>query len=36
MGRQYLNKLVAEYPDGTFAKQAQEELRALEASVTKQ
>jgi len=36
MGRQYLNKLVAEYPDGTFAKQAQEELRALDASVTKQ
>jgi outer membrane protein assembly factor BamD (BamD/ComL family) len=36
MGRQYLNKLVAEYPDGAFAKQAQEELRALDASVTKQ
>ncbi len=32
MGRQYLNKLVTDYPNGLFTKQAQEELRALEAS----
>jgi len=31
MGRVYLNKLVTDYPNGAFAKQAQEELRALEA-----
>jgi hypothetical protein len=30
MGRQYLNKLIAEYPNGSQAKQAQEELRELE------
>jgi hypothetical protein len=30
MGRQYLNKLIAEYPNGSHAKQAQEELRELE------
>ena len=29
MGKMYLNKLVAEYPNGSYAKQAQEELRAL-------
>ena len=32
MGKTYLTKLITEYPNGTFAKQAQEELRALEAS----
>ena len=32
MGRQYLNKLVAEYPNGSYAKEAQEELRALDAA----
>lgn len=31
MGRQYLNKLVTDYPNGSFTKQAQEELRALDA-----
>ncbi|HEU4767816.1 MAG TPA: outer membrane protein assembly factor BamD [Pyrinomonadaceae bacterium] len=31
MGRQYLNKLVAEYPNGSYAKEAQEALRALDA-----
>jgi len=31
MGRDYLNKLVKDYPDSEFAKQAREELRALEA-----
>ena len=30
MGKMYLNKLVAEYPNGSYAKQAQEELRALD------
>lgn len=30
MGRQYLNKLVSDYPNGSFTKQAQDELRALE------
>src|SRR5262245_43186803 len=30
MGRMYLNKLITEYPDGTYAKQAQEELRVLD------
>ncbi|HEU4714504.1 MAG TPA: hypothetical protein VFS76_23265 [Pyrinomonadaceae bacterium] len=32
MGRLYLNKLITEYPNGSFAKQAQEELRGLEAA----
>jgi outer membrane protein assembly factor BamD (BamD/ComL family) len=32
MGRAYLNKLITEYPNGSYAKQAQEELRALEAA----
>ena len=32
MGKTYLNKLIAEYPNGQFAKQAQEELRALGAA----
>ncbi len=32
MGRQYLTKLVTDYPNGEYAKQAQEELRALGAS----
>ena len=30
MGKAYLNKLITEYPNGTYTKQAQEELRALE------
>lgn len=29
MGRDYLTKLVKDYPDSQYAKQAQEELRAL-------
>ena len=32
MGKLYLNKLVTEYPNGDFTKQAQEELRALGAT----
>jgi len=35
MGKMYLNKLIAEYPNGSYAKQAQEELRALEAAPSK-
>ena len=31
LGKTYLNKLITEYPDGSYSKQAQEELRALEA-----
>ena len=31
MGVDYLNKLIKDYPDGSFAKQAREELRLLEA-----
>jgi outer membrane protein assembly factor BamD (BamD/ComL family) len=31
MGRDYLKKLVNDYPTSEYAKQAQEELRALEA-----
>ena len=31
MGRDYLNKLIKDYPDSQYVKQAQEELRALEA-----
>jgi hypothetical protein len=31
MGREYLNKLIKDYPDSPFAKQAQEELRLLDA-----
>lgn len=31
MGRDYLQKLIKDYPNGSFAKQAQEELRALDA-----
>src|ERR1700754_4224786 len=31
MGRDYLNKLIKDYPDGAFTKQAREELRLLEA-----
>ena len=30
MGKMYLNKLITDYPNGSFTKQAQEELRALE------
>jgi hypothetical protein len=30
MGKAYLNKLITEYPNGSFAKQAQEELQTLE------
>lgn len=36
MGRMYLTKLVNEYPDGRYTKQAREELRALEAVGRKQ
>ena len=32
MGRDYLNKLITDHPNGPFAKQAQEELRLLEAT----
>ena len=31
MGRQYLNKLITDYPESDYAKQAREELKALEA-----
>jgi hypothetical protein len=31
-GRQYLNRLVNEYPDSTFRKQAEAELRQLDAT----
>ena len=31
MGRDYLNKLIKDYPESPFAKQAQEELRTLTA-----
>ena len=31
MGRQYLNKLVNDYPESQYARQAREELKALEA-----
>jgi hypothetical protein len=31
MGRGYLTKLITDYPNSPYAKQAQEELRALEA-----
>ena len=30
MGREYLNKLITEYPNSSYAKQAQEELEALD------
>ena len=30
MGRDYLQKLIKDYPNGVYAKQAQEELRALD------
>ena len=30
MGRDYLNKLIKDYPDSPYAKQAKEELRLLE------
>ena len=32
LGREYLNKLVKDYPDGQFTKQAREELAALDAT----
>ena len=32
LGKTYLNRLITEFPDGSFAKQAREELRALEAA----
>jgi outer membrane protein assembly factor BamD (BamD/ComL family) len=35
MGKAYLNRLITDFPNGSFAKQAQEELRALGAA-TKQ
>ena len=31
MGRDYLNKLIKDFPESAYAKQAQEELRALDA-----
>jgi hypothetical protein len=31
MGRQYLNKLISEYPESQYTKQAREELKAVEA-----
>src|SRR5688500_17970462 len=31
MGREYLNKLITEFPNSQYAKQAREELQALEA-----
>lgn len=34
LGRQYLNKLVNDYPDSDYAKQAKEELRLLDAAKT--
>ena len=36
MGRDYLSKLVKEYPNGSFTKQAEEELRTLGAPVQKE
>jgi hypothetical protein len=36
LGRHYLNKLIAEYPNSSYSKQAQEELRALETVAPKQ
>ena len=32
MGRDYLQKLIKDYPNGSYAKQAQEELRQLDAT----
>jgi hypothetical protein len=32
MGRDYLKKLINDFPNGSYAKQAQEELRALDAA----
>jgi outer membrane protein assembly factor BamD (BamD/ComL family) len=32
MGRDYLNKLIKDYPNSDYAKQAQEELRQLDAA----
>lgn len=32
MGRDYLNKLIKDYPDSPYAKQAREELRELDAA----
>ena len=32
MGRDYLNKLIKDYPESPFAKQAEEELRAFDAT----
>jgi hypothetical protein len=31
MGRDYLNKLIKDYPESPYAKQAREELSALQA-----
>lgn len=36
MGVDYLNKLVRDFPDGSFTKQAREELRLLEAPAKQQ
>jgi hypothetical protein len=36
LGKTYLKRLIADYPEGSYAKQAREELRALEATPPKQ
>jgi outer membrane protein assembly factor BamD (BamD/ComL family) len=36
IGRGYLSKLVADYPNGSFTKQAEEELRALGGTASKE
>ena len=35
MGRQYLNRLISEYPESPYTRQAQEELRQLDAAAKK-
>ena len=36
IGRGYLSKLVTDYPNGAFTKQAEEELRALGGTASKE
>jgi hypothetical protein len=36
MGRGYLSKLITDYPNGAFTKQAEEELRALGGTASKE
>ena len=36
MGRDYLKKLISDFPNGSYTKQAEEELRQLEAAPPKQ